>query len=166
MRPFPTMNYGLVVIGIGQRLRGDDAAGLDAVKNWRSKYNKTARNIRLELAEVPGIGLLNLMIGARAALLVDAVQSGSSAGTIHYIHEDQIHAFSGGSRSAHGWGIAETLVMGRNLYPHSMPETIIILGIELGNVEMGADLSQTVQEALPDLVNAIEEQVHTLLAPG
>jgi hydrogenase maturation protease len=157
------MKLEIVVIGIGQRLRGDDAAGLDAVKKWRSKYPQTARKVRFELAEVPGIGLLNLLIGARAVILVDAVMSGKCPGTIHHFSEDQVQAFTEGSRSAHGWGIAETLVMGRNLYAHSMPEKILVLGIELEKVEMGSDLSQPVKEALPDLVNTIEEQVKLML---
>ncbi len=33
----------IAVIGIGQSLRGDDAAGLEAVRQWQEKYPKTAK---------------------------------------------------------------------------------------------------------------------------
>ena len=145
-------------------MRGDDSVGLEAVRIWRSKFASTSRKIRVELAEVPGIGLLNLLIGFRHALLVDAVISGKTPGFIHQIQQEQITAFTSGTQSAHGWGIAETLAMGKNLYSQSLPETIKILGIEILSVEMGNHLSQLVEESLPKLVNMIETEIQRLLS--
>lgn len=150
------------MIGIGQSLRGDDTTGLEAVRIWRAKYAKHAPEVQIELAEVPGIGLLNLLIGFHHAILVDAVLSGKPPGHIHRIQEENIVAFTSGTQSAHGWGIAETLKMGKYLYPDELPETITIFGIEIQSVDMGAKINPAVQESLPKLVDEIEKEIELL----
>ena len=157
------MSEDVVLIGIGQSLRGDDAAGLHAVRDWSSKYARLNPQIRIEIAEVPGLGLLNLMIGYRYALLVDAVMSGKPAGTIHRIQDSKVNAFSAGTQSAHGWGLPETLAMGKSLYPTSMPDKTLILGIEIVSPGMGESISPEVARALPELVSVIEAEIQCLL---
>jgi hydrogenase maturation protease len=147
------------VIGIGQSLRGDDAAGLAAVRLWQERYqaNIERTNLQVELAELPGIGLLNLLEGTSIAILVDAVHSNTKAGTIHVLSEDQLEAFSDGAGSAHGWGVAETLSLGHKLMPSSMPEKLWLIGIEAGNLLLGESLSPEVESALPEAADLIEQ---------
>jgi len=147
------------IIGIGQSLRGDDAAGLAAVRFWQERYQANIERpyLQVELAELPGIGLLNLLIGTSIAILVDAVHSNSKPGTIHLLSNDQLEAFTGGAGSAHGWGVAETLSLGEKLMPSSMPEKIILIGIEAGNLSLGESLSPQVELALPEVARLIEQ---------
>src|SRR4030042_4400100 len=86
------------IIGIGQSLRGDDAAGLAAVRFWQEKYQVKIERpyLQVELAELPGIGLLSLLEGTRTVILVDAVHGNGQAGTIHGLKNDQLEAFTGG----------------------------------------------------------------------
>ena len=147
------------IIGIGQSLRGDDAAGLAAVRFWQERYQANIERpyLQVELAELPGIGLLNLLEGTSIAILVDAVHSNSKPGTIHLLSNDQLEAFTGGAGSAHGWGVAETLSLGEKLMPSSMPEKIILIGIEAGNLSLGESLSPGVELALPEVARLIEQ---------
>lgn len=151
------------IIGIGQSLRGDDAAGLAAVNLWYETYQvKVSRpNIQMELVELPGIGLLGLLEGVRAAILVDAVHSGAKAGMVHSLAENQLEAFTGGSGSAHGWGVAETLLLGRTVTPSALPEKLILIGIEAGQLNLGEMLSQEVKSALPEVARLIEQYIST-----
>ncbi len=109
----------IAVIGIGQSLRGDDAAGLEAVRQWQEKYPETANRpeVRVEASELPGLGLIDLLDDMDAAVIVDAVKSSAKPGTIHRISPDELSAFTSDAQSAHGWGVAETLQLGRELYP-------------------------------------------------
>jgi hydrogenase maturation protease len=149
------------IIGIGQSLRGDDAAGLEAVRLWQERYQANIERLKLqvELTELPGIGLLNLLEGTRTVILVDAVHSNAKAGTIHLLSEDQLEAFSNGSGSAHGWGVAETLSLGRKVMPYTMPEVLLLIGIEAGDLSLGESLSPDVEMALPEVVHLIEQLV-------
>jgi hydrogenase maturation protease len=151
----------IAVIGIGQSLRGDDGAGLAAVRLWRVTHASTAQapNIRVELVENPGIGLLYLLEGNDTAILVDAVQSGAKPGKLHCLVESDIAAFLDDAGSAHGWGVAETLALGRLINPEDLPTKLVLIGIEAGGMELGEDLSPEVAAALPKVVRLIEERI-------
>jgi hydrogenase maturation protease len=146
------------IIGIGQSLRGDDAAGLAAVRLWQETYpeNSGRQDLRVELAELPGIGLLDLMEGARLVILVDAVRSDAKPGTVHVLTGERLAAFTGGTSSAHGWGVAETLALGQQVMPSAIPERLILIGIEAGDIALGAPLSPEVESALPKAALLIE----------
>ncbi len=154
------------VIGIGQSMRGDDAAGLAAVRLWDETYqvNPIRSHVQVELAELPGIALLDILEGASAAILVDAVRSGSSPGKVHVLYEGQLEGFTGGSGSAHGWGVAETLTLGRKLMPEKLPSQIIVIGIEAGQFEIGSNLSSAVDAALPEAALQIEQCIQAVLS--
>lgn len=149
------------VIGIGQSLRGDDAAGLEAVRLWQEIYlaRPDHQNVQVELTELPGISLLSLLEGAQSAILVDAVHSQAIPGSIHNLSEDQLEAFGDGSGSAHGWGVAETLSLGRQITPSSLPEKLHLIGVEAGQLSIGDTLSPEVQSALPQAAELIEQFV-------
>ena len=155
------------IIGIGQRLRGDDAAGLEAVRLWQETclINDERPNVHVELAELPGIGLLSLLVDSRVAILVDAVHSQAKPGEVYVLNEDQLEAFSEGSGSAHGWGVAETLLLGRQLNPSTLPEKLILIGIEAGELRPGEALSPDVRSALPEVVRLIEQFVVNEVLP-
>ena len=155
----------VAVIGIGQSLRGDDAAGLEAVHRWQEQYPETARRpeVRVETSELPGLGLLDLLEGADGAVLVDAIQSSALPGTIHYISAKELSAFTPDTQSAHGWGVAETLSLARTLNMPIRHTALRIVGIEAEQMNTGQGLSASVEEALPEACTAIEREVQALL---
>jgi hydrogenase maturation protease len=155
----------IAVIGIGQSLRGDDAAGLEAVHQWQEKYSKTANRpeVRVAASELPGLALIDLLDDMDAAVIVDAVQSSAKPGTIHRIGPDELSAFTPDAQSAHGWGVAETLQLGRELYPTLKKLPIRLIGIEAEQVALGTGLSETVVQAMPALCRVIEDEVQTFL---
>jgi len=155
----------ITVIGIGQWLRGDDESGLAAVRLWEKTYPATARNpkIRIELAESPGISLLNLLENTDAAIMVDAILSGAQPGKLVTLRDADLAAYLDGSRSAHGWGVAETLSLGRKIRAEDMPGTIIIIGIEAAQVKLGEGFSPDVAAALEAAACLIQETILSLI---
>ena len=153
----------IAVIGVGQSLRGDDAAGLEAVRLWQKKYPQTAARLRVELSELPGLGLLDLLDGMEAAILVDAVQAEADFGRLILLGPDKLASFSPDARSAHGWGVAETLQLGRSLDPEGTQCRVTLLGIVGRDFTLGAGLSLEVQKALAGAAESIEKEVQDLL---
>jgi len=152
------------VIGLGQPLRGDDAAGLGAVRRWQEQYPETASqpDVRVEIFELPGLALLDLLNGAEAAIIVDAVQSTLPPGTLIRVGPDELASFAPDAQSAHGWGVAETLKLGVSLYPELVACRITLLGIVGKNFEMGAGISPQVESSLVEACKKIEEEVKLL----
>ena len=152
------------IIGIGQSLRGDDGAGLAAVRFWQDKFmvNRERADIQVELAELPGLELLNLLDGTSLAILVDAARSEAKVGTIHLLSMDQLGSFTNGSGSAHGWGVAETLSLGQKVMPSGIPKKMYVIGIEAGNLSLGESLSPEVELAFPEVARLIEQLVKSV----
>jgi hydrogenase maturation protease len=155
----------IAVIGIGQSFRGDDEIGLKAVQQWMDRYPETASRseIQVDISELPGLTLLDLLEGAKAAVLVDAIECLTFPGTIHSINPEQLSSFTTDAKSAHGWGVAETLRMDQMLNPSRKKIPIKVIGIEVGQVEIGSALSKSVEQALPLVCEAIQKEVQTFL---
>lgn len=154
----------IAVIGIGQSLRGDDAVGLEAVRQWQAAYPETANlpNVKVDVQELPGLALLDLLNGSDAAILVDAVKSSSPPGTIHRLDIDQLASFRSDSKSAHGWGVAETLQLDRLLNPLSRKIPIRLIGVEAEQFELGKGLSEVVTNVLPQVCKIIQEEIQLI----
>ncbi|HSG43844.1 MAG TPA: hydrogenase maturation protease [Anaerolineales bacterium] len=154
----------VVVIGIGQSLRGDDAVGLEAVRQWQEIFPETANEygVRIEAVGLPGLRLLDMLENADAAILVDAVQSSASAGTIHHLNEKDLSTITTVAKSAHGWGVAETLEMGRAL-GKTNGTVIRLIGIEIECMNLGSSLSESVQASLTSACQAIQEEVLSII---
>lgn len=153
----------ILVLGIGQSLRGDDAAGLEVVRQWRERFPETAGRpeVQVEASELPGLALLDLLGEVEAAVIVDAVQSIHPPGTIHRLTEAELQSFTSDARSAHGWGLAETLRLADQVM-EARPQ-IRIVGLTAGQTEMGAGLSGAVADAVAKACEAVEEEVSALL---
>ena len=149
----------IVVIGIGQSLRGDDAAGLEAVRLWQEKYTKTAQRVYLEITELPGLGLMDLLEGMEAAVLVDALEASSPPGTVILIGPEDLASFTLDAQSAHGWGVAEALQLGRALNPALAKVHVTLIGIIGKEFGMHRGISLEVRQALPNIVDKIEAEV-------
>lgn len=156
----------LTIIGLGQTLRGDDAAGIEALQTWQQAFPESAArsNVGVQYSELPGLALIDLLHGFDAAILVDAVNSAAPPGTVHRLDATDLKGFAPGSISAHGWGVAETLELAEQLQPPGPQVRIRLVGIEGHCMELGASMSAAVRDALPIAARAIQAEVEALLA--
>ena len=148
---------GIRIIGLGNEFRGDDAIGLLAARRLQGIVGDRIEVIEAEMA---GVELLELMKGARVALLIDAVRSGQAPGTIH-----QLDVSFGPiapelcPRSTHAVGVAETLELARTL--GVLPSKVIVYGVEAADTEMGDPLSPHVNHALSEVVQLVLKEVQS-----
>ncbi|MCP9464469.1 MAG: hydrogenase maturation protease [Nitrospira sp.] len=157
--PCPSSRASLRIIGVGNEWRGDDAAGLSAVRRLQDRIGERVQVIEAQQA---GTDLLDLMNGARVVLLIDAAKSGRPAGTIHRLDASAGPiALNLVCRSTHGVGVAETIELGRTL--GQLPDTVIIYGIEAAETGWRPSLSQPVEEAVEQVVEQIARDVERLL---
>jgi hydrogenase maturation protease len=149
----------LKVIGIGQSFRGDDAIGIIIVEEWRKNCSIyiEENSIKVETSSLPGVGLIDMLAGFETVIFVDAVQTGiEKPGTIYKLREKQLASFVSSAKSAHGWGAAESLKLGRELRADEMPEIVRILGVEAAQFEIGADISEAIKEKIPEIIDTLQ----------
>jgi hydrogenase maturation protease len=134
------------------------------VHAWQEKYPATARRVRVEFSEQPGLDLVELLNGMDAAILVDALYNPAEPiGTIHNLGLHQLESFGISSRSAHGWGVAEGLNLARQLNPAIEDIQVEIIGISIGLLENSTEMRQDVKQSIPAACDLIEEKVRVFL---
>lgn len=118
-----------LVVCIGNELIADDAIGYEVFKLLNAM--DLPDNARIEFSGVGGLALLDLLDGDEKMLVVvDAVQFGAPAGTIHCLDWDMLPSFGNSSISVHGIGLKEAIDIGKALYPERIPPSIVLVGIE------------------------------------
>lgn len=142
-----------IMIGLGSPY-GDDQVGWQVVERLRNtaKITGTALLIR----DRPGARLLEDLQGWHRAILIDAMHSGAAVGTLHCLDLNRLEAIST-MTSSHGFGLAETLRLGKTL--GVLPAEISIYGIEIESEPMGC-----FQAPLSPAVAATAERLSRLLA--
>ncbi len=134
----------ILIIGIGSEMRGDDAAGLLAVRALRSMNVPPS----VSTAEMSGDGtsLIDLWRGFSQVILIDAVTAGLPPGsTIQMDLSGEIPSGTFFGASSHSVGIAQALAI--SLALDELPPSVILYGIQAGNFKVGAAPSKEVEKA-------------------
>ncbi|WP_018868808.1 hydrogenase maturation protease [Thioalkalivibrio sp. ALgr3] len=136
-----------LVIGIGNPWRGDDGIGHAVVDALADTPGLATAKSHGEPAE-----LMELWQGHDPVVLVDAIVTGATPGTLHRL--DAREPLPRGARySSHGIGLAEAVELARSL--DELPDTLIVHGIELARLEDGAGLSPEIRDSLARVVSRI-----------
>lgn len=146
-----------LVVCIGNELVADDAVGYEVFRRLGDIGVSPA--IRLAFLGVGGIALLDQLQGDEEALIVvDAVQFGAPAGTVHRLSWDRVPANGNSAISAHGIGLKEAIEVGRIVSPEKIPATITLIGIEGRCFNLTREhMTPAVAAAVPVAVSAIQE---------
>jgi hydrogenase maturation protease len=146
----------VVVIGVGNDLRGDDAAGLEVARSI-----EPIAGARVVMHDGEAVDLLDHWQGADAVVIVDTIRSGAPAGTIHRI-DASAEAIPSPLRraSSHTIGVAEAIELGRTL--GELPGRVIVYGVEGVRFEAGSEMTDEVRAAVAKLGAAVGAEARTL----
>jgi hydrogenase maturation protease len=151
----------VVVIGVGNALRGDDAAGLVVARRLADLDGLTGIEVRSHEGE--GTALFGLWDGADAVVVVDTVRSGAAPGTIHRVDASSTPVPVPLRRaSSHAVGLADAIELARAL--GRLPRTVVVCGVEGGSFDTGDGLSDAVARSTERLVDAVHREALALLA--
>jgi len=152
-----------IVIGVGNPDRGDDAVGPEVAA-------------RLAEVDLPGLvirsgtdplDLVHLWEGAQVAVVVDAVLSGAEPGRIT-VHEVGARRPDGGPADGsapggrrgpgtHTFGVLGAVALARAL--GRLPARVVLVGVEVSTVAIGAPLSPEVSRAVPGALQVVLELI-------
>jgi len=144
------------VIGVGNDLRGDDAAGLLVAR----KVAELQPDHEVHESSGDPALLMERLEGNAKTVLVDAVDSGGAPGEIHRLEAhaaplptDYFHC------STHAFGIAEAIELARNL--DRLPPEVVVYGIEGRNFQAGQTMSPEVEAAIATVAQRILREAET-----
>ena len=150
----------VLVIGVGNRLRGDDGASWGVVRRLREHGTQIRIEVNEQLCEPND--LIEAWQGRDAVVLVDTMRSGEPPGTIRRfdVTSEPLPARLRGSVSTHGFGLHEAIELGRAL--HRLPRRVIVFAVEGRHFEAGATPSGEVEAAVAPLARAVLREAREL----
>ena len=137
------------MIGVGNELRGDDAAALTAARLVAERGETV-----VEL-EGDASALLDLWHDADEVVIVDTMRSGAAVGTLQRFDASETPLPAGllGSTSSHAFGLAGTIELARTL--GRLPARVIVWAIEGEDFALGSGLSPAVAGNVTSLADAV-----------
>ena len=152
---------GVLVIGVGNELRHDDAAGLEVVRRARA-ISEPEPAIAFREYEGETLGLLGAWEGAAALVIADAVHGGGAVGSIHRFDASSLPLPERleGSSSTHAVGVGEAIELGREL--GRLPGRVVVYGVTGGRFDAGMGLTPELREVLDPLARQVLEEARDL----
>ena len=151
----------VLVMGLGNWNRGDDAVGLEVAHRLRAMVPG-----HCSVIEVDGdlLASLDRWDAVELAVIIDAVSSGATPGTIHKF-EVSDQPLPGGltGTSTHAFGLQELIELGRAL--RKLPRKMTVLAIEGQNFGVGANMSPECLASIGPAVEALLEVIGCTSAP-
>lgn len=153
----------LLIAGMGNVLRGDDGFGVEAAKHLATLHSN-GPDIRVIEVGIGGIHLVQeLMEGYDMLVVIDAVDRGSSPGTVHLLEADvpDLAEWAENERAdfladMHYTTPSKALVLARAL--GVLPPVVYILGCQPAETDaVGIGLTSSVAQAVPKAVDVVRE---------
>ena len=151
-----------LILGLGNELLGDDAAGVIAARQLRKRLGEKVKVIETSLA---GLALLEILIGYDQVIIIDAIQTNKyPPGTIYELNDSDLDSVI--APSPHYAGIPEMLALAQQLQLE-FPKKIKIFALEVADpYTIGKGLSKSVENAMESLINRVQDQVNNWLVPS
>jgi hydrogenase maturation protease len=141
----------IIVVGIGNQYRQDDAAGLLVARALKRLVPESVQVLECTGASLE---LIDAWSSADTVVLVDAVSSGADPGTIFFleVHDQPVPA-SLFHYSTHDFNVSDTIELARLL--GKLPRQLVVFGIEGVAYGQGTELSEEVAESIDRVVSRI-----------
>lgn len=140
----------VVILGIGNEMRGDDAAGIEVVKRVKGNVN-SSRVLTINAGPVPENFLSKVVeFDPDRILMVDSVDADNNPGDLILVEASDI---SNPSLSTHSLSLERVV----DFLEDSTEAEISFLGIQPKWSEFGLGLSKEVEESVRDLSDYLIE---------
>ncbi|HEX9023472.1 MAG TPA: HyaD/HybD family hydrogenase maturation endopeptidase [Geobacteraceae bacterium] len=146
----------VLVLGIGNLIMSDDGVGVVVVQRLQREY-RLPPEVDVMDGGTLGLDILPRLEGIERLIVVDAVETGGSAGTCVRLTGDEIPLALETKISPHQTGLKDLLTVA-GLMGHA-PREMVLVGVQPGSIEMGTDLTTEVAAQVDAMLAAI---VHEL----
>ena len=154
------MDRKILILGLGNTLLQDEGLGVRAVERLRLGGALPPQVEALDGGTL-GLGLLPYLKGVTDLLILDAVDLDQPPGSLIRLEGDAIPAVLAPKLSMHQVGLQELLAAGS--FSGSLPERVVLLGLQPENVDWGLDLTPTIEAAMDKLVESTTDFIRQSL---
>ncbi|MFF4541900.1 hydrogenase maturation protease [Streptomyces aureus] len=156
------MSRGIVVVGVGNPLRGDDGIGPAVVEALRGRVPE---GTVLAVSDGEPGRLLDIWRGTDTVIVVEALRGPSARpGRLHTLTPAEAADHARSTSSTHGLGLEDCLALAEVL--DLLPRELVIHAMEVTSVELGARLSEAARAAFPELADRVAASVRHAYTRG
>ena len=145
-----------LVLGVGNLLMSDEGVGVHVIQKLVENY-KLPEEVQVLDGGTLGMDLLYYLEGTENLILVDAVETRKEAGTLVRLEGDEVPAFLSMKMSPHQIGIPDMLAAAK--LKDVFPKRLVLWGIQPELLEIGLDLSPTVEAKVDTIIQHVLEQL-------
>lgn len=149
----------ILVLGIGNVLLTDEGIGVRALKELERRYIFPA-NVELLDGGTAGIELLRHISGRDYLIIIDAMKSGQKPGTVIRLAGEDVPAAFRTRISPHQLGLSDLLAAA--MLTDELPWNLVLFGVEPESIDIGLDLTDTVEASLEKLIDAVVNEIRDL----
>jgi len=148
-----------LVLGIGNPFLGDDGIGFSVAQELARVVKD--ENVDVKDASLPGLNLLELIIGYDRVIIIDAIMTDDGeVGEIYRLKPESFVKTVHPASSAHDVNLATAIEIGKKSLAEQMPADIIVFAVEIQEVtEFTDEMTRKVKEAIPGVVSLVLEEI-------
>ena len=140
-----------LVLGVGNILLRDEGVGVHVIEALKDR--DLPPDVEVLDGGTASLELLNLVANRDRVIIVDAVEGGGEPGTIYRFSPDDINYQSTTFTSLHQISLMETLTDAK--YLDIVPKTVVILGIEPKDMDLGLEMTPEITAVVPRVVELV-----------
>jgi len=164
----------VLILGIGNILLKDEGVGIHVVQELR-KY-ELPDNVEVIDGGTAALDILLSQKGLHKLVVIDAIKAGNKPGAIYktrlnewskrglgYLAPQFIAGFSAGQSqiTLHQFGLLDALAIAEKL--GLLPEEIVVIGVEPGEVSSGLQLTEKVAQSIPKVIEQVLEEIQDVI---
>jgi hydrogenase maturation protease len=147
-----------LILGIGNLVMTDDGVGVRVINHLQERY-RFPENIDIIDGGTLGLEILPYLEGVQRLIIVDAVETGGSPGTLVRLSGDEINVAFRTMLSPHQVGLQDLLLVAG--LQGFAPEEMCLLGVQPAEICMGTELTPAVLEQVENLVDGVLHELST-----
>ncbi len=146
----------IIVLGVGNILLKDEGVGVHAIHELqREKY---PANVSLIDGATAGLDLLPIFQEATILIIVDCVKGGGEPGSLYRFTPTEIKDLPDSLKtSLHDFNLVDVMNLAKAF--GSIPDTIVIIGVEPLEIEWGLEMTAPIQAVFPRLLDVVRNEI-------
>ena len=149
----------ILVLGIGNVLLTDEGIGVRALNELERRYT-FPENVELLDGGTAGIELLRHIRNRDYLIIIDAMKFDQEPGTVSRVEGQDVPAAFRTRISPHQLGLSDLLAAA--MLTDELPKNLVLFGVEPESLNIGLDLTDTVEASLEKLTGAILEELRSI----
>lgn len=146
----------VLVLGIGNILLKDEGVGVRLIEAVEQEFI-IPEGVELLDGGTAGVELLDHISERKLLVIVDVMRNGHSPGTVYRVEGEEVPASFMTNITPHQLGISNLLAIAQ--LTDSLPERIVLFGIEPEDISTGLGLSDPVDKGLRKLIRDVVREL-------